>query len=232
MDCYEPNERDRLSQPLHQTNIRSVIVPPVIKRMQTRSQRQPEKQVTNQEHPKRRVITEDDLDTLFCIGCMTYGHDISNCNKTGAAISIDRYLKACTPEKHQQILEAYKANIQEAHKRYLAVYEKRRNLKHQIKRLEYEHLHNGSTNSEPNATSEANFENLRVACVKKARTAHPDLDFGSLNTITMISLNLNWSLTLRPMMCLLQLTDIMERMYQHKISVMTTQTGSTAFTHT
>ena len=36
MDCYGPNELNRLSQPLRKTNIRSVIVSPVIKQMQTR----------------------------------------------------------------------------------------------------------------------------------------------------------------------------------------------------
>ena len=150
--------------------------------MQTLSQRQPEKQVTNQESPKRSAITEEDLDTLFCISCMTYGHKDINCNKTGAAISIDRYLKACTPEKCQQILQAYIANWKEAHARYLTAYKKRRDLKRHIKRLEYDHLHNGNTNAEPNATAEANFENLRVAYVGKAHIAHPDLDFGSLDT--------------------------------------------------
>ena len=31
-------------------------------------------------------------------------------------------------------------------------------------------------------TAAANFENLRVACVEKAKIAHPDLDFSSLDT--------------------------------------------------
>ena len=182
MDCYEPNGRDRLSQPLCKTNIRSVIVPPVIKQMQTWSQRQSEKQVTTQDRPEQRMLTDEDLTTLFCPSCMAYGHDDTNCNKTGAAILIERYLKACTPKKKQQILQAYKSNCKSVHERYKAVYKKRRELKHQIKRLENENLHQENSNAAPDARAEANFQNLRVACVEKALNDHPDLDFGSLDT--------------------------------------------------
>ena len=70
---------------------------------------------------------------------MTYSHSGDVCTKTGAAITIQQFLKTCPPEKKQIILAAYRKNQQDVHDRYLCVYKKCHQLKQQICCLEYDH---------------------------------------------------------------------------------------------
>ena len=114
---------------------------------------------------------------------MTYGHSADECTKTGAAITIQQFLKTYSPEQRQTIVEAYKQNRKEAHDRYVRAYKKRRQLKQQIRRLEYNHQYD-ITKKEWKVldnTASQELDKLRIACVIAAKTENPDLDFGSLD---------------------------------------------------
>ena len=119
----------------------------------------------------------------FCKGCLTHGHDIEECTKTGAAISIAQFLRTCSPQRRSQILEAYKQNRKDAHQRYITAYQKRRHLKQQIKSVEYDLQFNEHDNTwkDLSASELQNLDNMRIACVVEAKQDHPDIDFGSLD---------------------------------------------------
>ena len=175
MECYELNDRERLSQPRRTARIAAFDTPVEIQRVQHKP--------SHQKRDNDRVLTEDkrqnDSKEKFCKSCITYGHTDEECTKTGAAISIEQYLNTCSSEKKRQILDAYKANRKAAHARYLAAYERRKDLKKKIRRIHYDYMLNPCSENDPQA--EQTFEMLRVACVKTAQAEHPDLDFGSID---------------------------------------------------
>ena len=176
MECYELNDRERLSQPLRAPRVAALDTPIEIQRVQHGKSSQ------YQEDNDRSKTTEkrhNDSKEKFCKSCITYGHTDEECTKTGAAISIAQYLTNCSSEKKRQILSAYKENRKAAHARYLAAYERRKDLKKKIRRIHYDYLLSPRSSQDPQA--EQTYEMLRVACVKTAHAEHPDLDFGSID---------------------------------------------------
>ena len=119
----------------------------------------------------------------LCKGCFTYGHDVEDCTKTGAAISISQFLCTCTPERKQQILEAYKQNQKEAHERYINAYQRQRKLKQHIKSIEYD-LQFDEQNQRWKDLSAQELHSLdtsKIACVVDAKKENFDIDFGLLD---------------------------------------------------
>ena len=174
MECYELNDREHLSQPRRTNRIAIIDTPLEIQRVQ-RSRSSHQQSGTDRQDDNKRTTDKE----KFCKSCITYGHTDEECTKTGAAISIEQYLKTCSSEKKRQILEAYKENRKAAHARYLAAYERRKDLKKKIRRIHYDYMVNPHSHNNPQA--EQTFEMLRVACVKTAQAEHPDLDFGSID---------------------------------------------------
>ena len=119
----------------------------------------------------------------LCKRCMMYGHDVEDCTKTGAAISISQFLCTCSPERKHQILEAYKHNWKEAHKRYVNAYQKQRKLKQQIKHIEYDLQFDKQHHTWKDLSAQElhNLDKMKIACVVDAKKEHPDIDFGSLD---------------------------------------------------
>ena len=196
MDMYDSSEREGLSQPRRRT-IRQLELPLIdqiphheslsIQRMTTRtSPARPSgkpplarygPEQPSEDHNKNPPPAE------ICPSCMTYGHSADECTKTGAAITIQQFLKTCSPERKKMIVEAYKKNRQEAHERYVRAYKKRRQLKQQIRRLEYDHQYDTTTKEWKvlDDTASQKLDKLRIACVIAAKSETPDLDFGSLD---------------------------------------------------
>ena len=119
----------------------------------------------------------------ICPNCMTYGHTAEECTKTGAAITINQFLKTCPPEKKRIILDAYRKNRKEAHEQYLCAYKKRCQLKQQIRCLEYDHQFDTNTKEWKKLDGPASqaLDDLRISCVITAKKETPNLDFGSLD---------------------------------------------------
>ena len=175
MECYELNDRERLSQPRRPARIAAFETPVEIQRVQQKTSHQQR----NNDRGTAEDKNQNDHKEKFCKSCITYGHTDEECTKTGAAISIAQYLQTCSSEKKRQILAAYRENRKAAHTRYLAAYERRKDLKKKIRRIHYDYLLSPRSNTDPQA--EQTFEMLRVACVKTAQAEHPDLDFGSID---------------------------------------------------
>ena len=207
MDLYNKKERERLSKP-RQPIINAIDLS--ISRMATRSSssdRVPmpplsaygDTGVTSQKSQSSKPPYRDANATLqkdhkvrfqkpppsdiLCKGCITYGHPVEECTKTGAAISIAQFLRNCPSDRKRQILEAYSRNRKEAHERYVKAYEKRRRLKHQIKTIEYDHQFDEENDRWKNLTVPElqQLEQMKVSCVIEAKKDHPDIDFGSLD---------------------------------------------------
>ena len=207
MDQYSLSERQKLSEPRQKT-VRALELN--VSRMSTRSTSpKPYRPSTaapvenTDQQLYRKPLSEYGADTApktkdkqvvrfqkqppnnkICKGCFTYGHDVEECTKTGAAISIAQFLRTCGPEKKQQILAAYKQNRKDAHDRYVAAYQRRRQLKQQIKRIEYDMQfnENNQTWKDLSASELQHLDHMRIACVVEAKKEHPDIDFGSLDT--------------------------------------------------
>ena len=210
MDMYDMRQRETLSEP-RRKQITALDVP-IIHRMQTRnsvrgSAPRPQgsrqlasyggnqdethdmsttgiyngmtetKQTNDQNRSNAQPVEKP------CKCCLTYGHDETNCTKTGATISIAQYLRNCSQEKKREILNAYRENRIAAHERYKQAYNKRRQLKKQIRRLEYDHSFDEqkTTWKQLDDAATQHLQQLRIAAVVKAKEDHPDLDFGSLD---------------------------------------------------
>ena len=76
-----------------------------------------------------REDKQDQIKEMFCKRCIMHGHTDKKCTKTGTAISIAQYLRTCSADKKQQILDAYRENRKAAHAQYLEAYERRKDLK-------------------------------------------------------------------------------------------------------
>ena len=129
------------------------------------------------------VELNESAEAEICPSCMTYSHSEDVCTKTGAAITIQQFLKTCPPEKKRIILEACHKNGKDAHDQYLRAYKKRHQLKQQICRLEYDHqfdTHKKEWKQLDGPASQA-LDDLCISCVITAKKETPDLDFGSLN---------------------------------------------------
>ena len=201
MDQYDAREREKLSEPrkrtVHALNLsinkmatrdssrsqesNDTFAKPLSSygksELRTRYQRNATDVPGNETEEHKMVrFQKPPPNDIHCKGCITYGHPVEECTKTGAAISIAQFLRTCPPEKKRQILE-------EAHERYINAYKRRRKLKQQIKSIKYDHQFDEVTERWKNLTVPElqNIEQLKVACVIAAKEQHPDLDFGSLD---------------------------------------------------
>ena len=141
----------------------------------------PKRDNREHQHDKPRYLKQQPTED-FCISCMTYGHPDTECTKTGAHISIADYLSRCSRERKQEILRAYRQNRKDAHERYKAAYQRRRDLRKRIRHLEYHHHYdkNGQFKDIDPVTA-ASLDRQRISCIRIAHDQHPDLDFGSLD---------------------------------------------------
>ena len=120
-------------------------------------------------------------DTL-CIGCWTYGHPVEECTKTGAYIAIDAFLQRCSEQTKKEIKAAYKKNRKEAHERYLRAYKCRQDLRKKIRQLEYQYNYDSTdADTQPDRSTMAELDALRISCIRVAHEADPDIKFGSLD---------------------------------------------------
>ena len=145
MDIYDSSERERLSQPRRRTvrqlqlllldqtpNQGSITIQYMSTRnTPTRPSGKPPLAQYGPEQPQDLAQDQStDLPPVeICPSCMTYRHSADVCTKTGAAITIQQFLKTCPSEKKKTIEEAYKKNRKEAHEQYVWAYKKRRQLK-------------------------------------------------------------------------------------------------------
>ena len=92
-------------------------------------------------------------------------------------------MKTCPPEKKKTNVEVYKKNSKEAHEQYVWAYKKHCQLKQQISRLEHNHQFDAAKKEWKalDGAASQELDKLHISCVIAAKTATPDLDFGSLD---------------------------------------------------
>ena len=179
MDLYDPQDKQRLSLPLRPV-VQAIDVPTIsINRAMTRSQTRGQTRSKTDLRAAREAHKE--AFEKFCKCCLTYGHDAIECTKTGAMISIGEYLRNCTAEKKKEILQAYRRNRREAHERYMKSYKARRELKKQIKKLEFDMFPTDQSRVAPDPNTSDEYEKIRISYVETALNTDPDLNFGSLD---------------------------------------------------
>ena len=136
----------------------------------------------NHEHHDKGRFLKPPPNEKFCNSCITYGHTDAECTKTGAHISIEEYLRQCPKERKQEILRAYRRNRKEAHERYKAAYQRRRDLRKRIRRIEHQHHYDlDGTYKDLEPATAASLDRQRISCIRIAHEQHPDLDFGTLD---------------------------------------------------
>ena len=174
MGMYPLKEKQRLSLPRRPGATAHMVDAPTITvhRARTRSQTNA---TSGTSQTEQRPVREKKNE--FCISCLTHGHSDINCTKTGAHLSIEKYLQRCPQDKRAEIVKMYKQNRKAAHERYLQSYQARKDLKRRIRRLEFEHFPTEQSRLELDPDQLHHFDQLRVSYINAAKDGNPDLDF-------------------------------------------------------
>ena len=133
--------------------------------------------------PKFQKATSAIDKDLFCFGCRSYGHEVTQCNKVGAAILIAEFLSKLDSAKKVVIRKEYLQNRKDAHAKYLLAHKDRGTMKKQIKALEYQIFPTDESRTSINETAWNAYTTGRDEIISTARIHNVNLDFGSLDEV-------------------------------------------------
>jgi hypothetical protein len=133
--------------------------------------------------PQVEEVTSDDeapshqkpTNSPYCLGCGTYGHELSECRFTGRVLHIKEWIASLRPDERKKFLKAYAKDRAETHARYKKGLLSRKQLKLKIRQINIDAKH-----SIP-APSDIVIHEQVVHAINKAKTDDPDLDFGSMD---------------------------------------------------
>ena len=144
--------------------------------------------------PKFQKATSAIDKDLFCFGCRSYGHEVTQCNKVGAAILIAEFLSKLDSAKKVVIRKEYLQNRKDAHAKYLLAHKDRGTMKKQIKALEYQIFPTDESRTSINETAWNAYTTGRDEIISTARILMSDLSMKFI----MILKNLVSTSTLKP----------------------------------
>ena len=186
MSFYKPEERNQLLKP--RSNFNSLVTNAFDRKSNFDKNKLPfgkkpfqHRDKSRDKSPFKTANKTAKDDKQFCKGCRTYGHEVENCNKTGAQISITQFLDRLPVADAQRIKQAYIDNRKEAHKKYLESYASRRTLRNSISTFAIDLFPTEESMEEPSDAMTTAYEGIRDNLIMHAVRAPVDIDFGSLD---------------------------------------------------